>query len=141
MTLTLDEKLNGATVRAREIEAEKHFFDAAQPFFPRGFSIGWRNPGHWDVYADRVPGKDAAWLTAHGPGSSINGMTVEDVERLKHQRKQERAFCIRGEPGEVYVRDERWDPHRPHPRESMKFRSVLGAVMWIVEELMQEPKE
>jgi hypothetical protein len=141
--LTFEEKANSAALRAREKEADKHFYDAAQPFFPLGFSICYRNPGHWDIFADQVPGKDAAWLTAHGPGSSINGATVEDIDRLrlKHRRERERAFCIRGEPGKVYVRDERWDPHRPHPREGMKFRSVLAAVLWIAEELMQEPHQ
>lgn len=126
--LTLDEKLRGAESYAREREAEKHFFDAAQPFFPMGFSIGWRNPGHWDVYAERCPGRASAWVAAH-PGGSTS----------ERDGGRERAFCIRGEPGEVYVRDERWDPHRPHPREPTKFRSVLAAVMWIAEELMQEP--
>lgn len=139
MSLTLEEKTNYAALRAREIAAEKHFYDAAQPFCPFGFSVGYRNPGHWDIYADQVPGKNAAWLTAHGPGSSINGATLDDIEKVKGQMTRERAFCIRGEPGDVRVRDERWDPHRPFPRESMKFRSVMAAMVWVTEELMREP--
>lgn len=43
--LTLDEKLNYAKSRAAELEAEKHFYDAAQPFYPLGFSVIHRNPG------------------------------------------------------------------------------------------------
>lgn len=126
--LTLEEKVNSAEHRAREKEAEKHFFDAAQPHFPLGFSIGYRNPGHWDIYAQECPGRTSAWLAAN-PGGSTSA----------RDGQQERAFCIRGEPGEVFVRDERWDPNRPHPRESMKFRSVMAAMVWICEELMREP--
>lgn len=128
MDLTLDEKVSYAESHAREIAAEKHFFDQAQPFFPLGFSIGHRNPGHWDVYAQMVPGKASAWQIAHPGGTTSAG---------DHDR--ERAFRIRGEPGNVHVMDERWNPHRPHPRDTLTFRSVLAAMMWIVEEMMQEP--
>jgi hypothetical protein len=126
--LTLDEKSSFAALRARERAAEKHFFDAAQPFFPLGFSVHHRNPGHWDIYAEQTPGKASAWRHAHPQGMTSD----QDGGR-------ERAFRIRGEAPEVVVMDERWDPHRPHPRESLTFRSVLGAMLWIVEELMQEP--
>lgn len=128
MTLTLDEKTNGAVSCARELVAEKHFFDAAQPHYPFGFSIGCRNPGHWDIYAQRCPGKASAWRHAHPSGQTSD----QDDTR-------ERAFRIRGEPGNVVVIDERWNPHKPHPRECMTFRSVMAAMVWICEELMQEP--
>jgi hypothetical protein len=128
--LTLQEKLSCAVHEAREKEAEKHFFDKAQPFFPLGFSVGYRNPGHWDIYATECPGRVSAWLAAHPNGQT----SAKDGERG-------RAFRIRGEPGNVVVLDERWNPHKPHPRESMKFRSVLSAMLWIVEELMQEPSQ
>lgn len=127
--LTLDEKMNSDATRAREKAAEVHFYDAAQPFFPLGFSIGYRNPGHWDIYSRQCPGQVSAWLSA-GEGRSTSG---KDGER-------ERAFRIRGEPGNVVVMDERWDPHRPRPRESLTFRSILAAMVYICEELMQEPK-
>jgi hypothetical protein len=55
--LTLDEKTSYAANRATQIEADKHFYDAAQPFYPFGFSVGYRNPGHWDIYAEQCPGK------------------------------------------------------------------------------------
>lgn len=126
--LTIEEKVGYAQERAREIEAEKHFFDLAQPFSPCGFSVNYRNTGHWDVYARQVPGRVAAWNYAHPNGRT----TREDGGK-------ERAFRIRGEAGDVIVLDERWNPHKPHPRESLHFRSVLGAMLWIVEELMQEP--
>lgn len=129
--LTLEDKVAyGKKSRTQQI-AEEHFFDEAQPFFPKGFSVGYRNPGHWDVYANSVPGKASAWRYAH-PG----GFTTEQ------DGGRERAFVIRGEPGDVSVYDHRWDPHRPHPRDSMEFRSVMCAMLWIMEELMQEdPKE
>lgn len=126
--LTLDEKTRYAAHRASEIEAEKHFFDAAQPHYPLGFSIGYRNPGHWDVFAKQVPGQASAWLHANPGGQT----TAKDGER-------ERAFRIRGEPGKVVVFDERWNPHKDRQRPDLTFRSVMGAMLWIAEELMQEP--
>jgi hypothetical protein len=126
--LTLDEKFNFAEGRARMLEAEKHFFDAAQPHFPKGFSICWRNPGHWDVHADQCPGYSSAWNAAHPGGFT----SAKDGQR-------ERAFRIRGEPGNVQVCDERWNPNAPHPRGWMTFRSVMAAMVYIAEELMQEP--
>lgn len=127
--LTLDEKLNFARHHAAEIEAEMHFFDAAQPHYPLGFSIEYRNPGHWDVFARETPGYASAWRAANPSGT----ISVQDGQTG-------RAFRIRGEPGNVLVLDERWDPHRPYPREAIRFRSVMAAMVWVVEELMQEPK-
>lgn len=126
--LTLQEKTNAAAHRAREQAAELHFFDQAQPHFPLGFSIGYRNPGHWDIYAQQCPGKVAAFQSL----DPKNWTSAKDGGR-------ERAFRIRGEPGDVWVFDERWNPHNPHPRETIKFRSVMAAMLWIAEELMQEP--
>lgn len=138
--LTLEEKASYAAVRAREQEAAKYLYDQAQPFCPLGFAIHYRNPGHWDIIADQVPGKDDAWLMAHGAGSSINGRTVDDVDPERPSRGRERAFRIRGEPGNVLVSDERWNPHRERSEGGwMKFRSVMAAMVWICEELMQEP--
>lgn len=125
--LTLEEKTDYAAARAREQEAEKHFYDEAQPYYPLGFSVIYRNPGHWDVIARECPGRASAWRHAHPDGTT----SAQDGERA-------RAFRIRGEPGNVIVTDERWNPHRPHPRESMVFRSIQSAMLWIVEELMQE---
>jgi hypothetical protein len=127
--LTLDEKLSFAKRRASVVEAEKYFFDEAQPHYPLGFSVIYRNPGHWDIIAKEAPGRASAWLAANPGGQT----SATDDQR-------ERAFRIRGEPGSVVVFDERWDPHRPHPRESMCFRSVMAAMLWISDELMQEPR-
>ncbi len=127
--LTLDEKTHYAARRAVEREAELHFFDANQPHFPLGFSIGWRNPGHWDIYAERAHGRPAAFMHVNPQGSTSD----KDPSR-------ERAFRIRGEAGEVVVYDERWNPHRQRGGDPLKFRSVMAAMVWICEELMQEPQ-
>lgn len=126
--LTLKEKTEAAAHRAREQASEKHFFDLNQPHHALGFSINYRNPGHWDIYAKQCPGKVSAFLSL-SPG---NWTSAKDGER-------ERAFRIRGEPGNVLVFDERWNPHRAHPRGDLIFRSVPAAMLWIAEELMQEP--
>lgn len=126
--LTLEEKIRYAEFRAREENAEKHFFDLAQPHFPCGFSVRYRNPGHWDVSAKQASGKAAAWRAANPGGQT----SLSD-------QLMERAFRIRGEPGAVVIFDERWNPHQPYPRESMTFRTVAMAMMWIVDELMREP--
>lgn len=129
MDLTLEEKTSYAEARAREKVAEKHYFDQNAPHFPLGFGVTYRNPGHWDVFAKQHPGKATAFMAAT-PG---NYTSAKDGQN-------ERAFRIRGEPGNVQVIDERWNPHKPHPREWMTFRSVSAAMLWIAEELMQEPK-
>lgn len=125
--LTLEEKMSSAKSQAALEAAEKHFFDKAQPFFPFGFSVGYRNPGHWDVFADQCPGKVSAFNSL--PGCSTSG---RDGER-------ERAFRIRGNPLDVVVCDERWNPHKKNNEGVMRFKSVMGAMLWIMEELMQEP--
>lgn len=128
--LTLNEKMEGAERRARELAAEKHFYDAAQPFFPLGFSVNYRNPGHWDVISHQCPGRAIA-------RSEASGVPIDNGLALAVPR--ERAFRIRGEPSAVTVLDERWNPHRERGGEPLTFRSVTGAMLWIVEELMQEP--
>lgn len=79
--------------------------------------------------AKQAPGKASAWRHANSEGIT----SAQDGER-------ERAFRIRGEPGDVWVFDERWNPHLPHPRGTVNFRSVMAAMVWICEELMQEPE-
>lgn len=124
--LTVEQKTTYAAQHAREPSAEKHFYDLNLKTYRAGyFSCTERNEGHWDIYAPQVQGKASAWRFANPKGRT----TAEDG-------LTERAFCIRGEGTEVFVRDERWNPHRPHPRGSMEFRSVQGAMLWISEELM-----
>lgn len=68
----------------------------------KGFSIRYRNPGHWDII---------------GP--------------------DERAFRIRGIPGDVVVHDERREG-LPFPRKYHQFRSVQVAMAWCCDQLMHE---
>ena len=126
--LSIDEKAAYAAHRAKEVAAEKHFYDLHRPHFPLGFSVGYRNPGHWDVYAQRAHGRPEAFMYANPGGFTSD----KDPSR-------ERAFAIRGEPGRVIVRDERWNPHRKFGDVFPPFRSVMAAMLWIMEELMQEP--
>jgi hypothetical protein len=126
--LTLEEKVSYAKGRAAEKAAEQHFFDLNQPHFPLGFSVYNRGPGHWDVSAKQCPGKVSAFLSL----DERNQTTARDGQ-------QERAFRIRGEPGNVVVFDERWNPYRDRDEKPPVFKSVLGAMLWICEELMQEP--
>ncbi len=70
------------------------------PWCPGQFSVGQRNPGHWDIYSRRRPGY-VQWFYAKYPDRVAHPM----AEHL-----QERAFRIRGEPGRVVVYDERGPP-------------------------------
>ena len=130
MDITLEEKANYAARRAVILEAQKHFYDLTEPFFPLGFSVSYRNPGHWDITAKAHPGEGPAHEHVNGPGTT----SQRDGDR-------ERAFRIRGEPGDVVVYDERWNPHKKRGGDPLQFRSVIGAMLWIMEELMQEPKQ
>jgi len=121
MSITVEEKMDDYQHK-REV-AEKHFFDAGQPHFPLGFSICNRNKGHWDIYAEQAHGKASAFLALNDFTSSKDG-------------ERERAFRIRGEVPNVTVYDERWNPYGNN--EVMPFKSVMGAMLYICEELMQE---
>jgi len=126
--LTIEEKINGAKDQASLRTAEKHFFDVGQPHFPFGFSICRRNKGHWDIFASQAHGKVSAFLSIN-EGNSTSG---KDGDR-------ERAFRIRGEKPNVVVIDERWNPYGRN--ENLHFRTMSSAMLWICEELMQEPEE
>lgn len=51
---------------------------------------------------------------------------------------RKREWCIRGEPGDVIVCDEREDPSRPHPRPVIRFKSVSAALLWIADHYMTD---
>ena len=68
------------------------------------------------------------------------GVYQRDTHHWDISTDQGRAFCIRGKPGEIYVRDERKDG-RPFPRESVEFRSVPMAMAFCAEQLMCESGE
>lgn len=108
----------------------------------RGYSIKTITHPHFgsepvEVFAIRVagpalPGEEQAHEHINGPGSIV-----------PNQPGRERAFRIRGEPGRVLVSDERWNPHRKIGEGDgwMHFRSIMAAMLWIMEELMQEPPQ
>jgi hypothetical protein len=123
--LTVEEHMSYGAARAREQEAELFFYKQNIGSHRYSyFSFAQRDTHHWDVSAKEVKGKASAWLAANpgGQTSAQDGAT-------------ERAFRIRGEPGKIVIFDERWDPTRPHPRETPTFRTVALAKLWIIEEL------
>jgi hypothetical protein len=67
------------------------------------------------------------------------GVYRRDTHHWDISTDEGRAFCIRGEPGKIYVRDERQDG-RPFPRESIQFRSVPVAMAFCAEQLMFEDR-
>lgn len=100
------------------------------PYIPGSFSVGQRDTYHFDIYAQRRPGYVEWYLNVKHP----RGMAwpLSDDQR-------ERAFCIRGAPGAIYVRDERWDFKRPsRERTCMEFPSVEAAMAWISATLLLE---
>jgi hypothetical protein len=128
--VSLEDKMNFAQEKARIEVAERHFYEAAQPFFPMGFSVHYRGDGcHWDVSAEQTPGRVSALLAAV-PGAMTTG----------RDGGSERAFRIRGKPDAITIIDERWDPTRPHPREVKVVPSVEIAMALIVAELMKLPE-
>lgn len=95
-------------------------------YVPGSFSVGQRDTHHFDIYASRRPGY-VQWYY----GQNLNCVAYPMQDGL-----DERAFAIRGEPGDIYLRDERWDKERPFPRESLRFPSVESAMAYIVATLM-----
>lgn len=98
------------------------------PYRPGGYSVGQRDTHHFDVYADRRPG----YVQWYYETQNLHGIAYPMADGLR-----ERAFAIRGEPGDIYIRDERWDKERPTPRASVKgFHTVAEAMAWIHAELV-----
>lgn len=95
-------------------------------FVPGSFSVGQRDTHHFDIGAVRRPGY-VQWYYEQNPNSIAYPM----ADGLR-----ERAFAIRGEPGAIYVRDERWDRENPRPRPMLEFPSVESAMAWVVATLM-----
>lgn len=99
-------------------------------FAPGSFSVVQRDRYHFDVYAQRRPGY-VQYFYEKNP-TSISYPMAEGLD--------ERAFAIRGEPGDIYVRDERWDIDKNRSRAAHRFESVKQAMTWI-SSLMLDPVE
>lgn len=98
------------------------------PHHPGGYSVSQRDTHHFDVMARRRDGY-VQWYYA-----------VENKKGIAYPMLDgctERAFAIRGEPGAIYIRDERWDSERPRPRDSIDFASVAEAMAWVHKELVE----
>ena len=98
-------------------------------YVPGGFSVGQRDTHHFDIYATRRPGY-VQWYYRENPNSIAYPM-ADDMK--------ERAFAIRGEPGNIYIRDERWDQETDRrARPSLTFPSVEAAMAWVSATLLIE---
>lgn len=91
------------------------------PFVPGSYSVGRRDTYHFDIFAPRRPGY-VIWYYQQNPGGIAYPMK---------DGASERAFAVRGDPGDIYIWDERWNPAIPRPRESIHFPSVESAMAWI----------
>lgn len=113
------------------IAAEKYFYELNEPHYhPEGFNIFRRNDYHFDVVAKPVAGRVSAFYAYTGKASMTTGTDFGT----------ERAFAIRGELGKVYLRDERWNPFKPHPRrDDLTFTSITAALVHIGEIYLREP--
>lgn len=110
----------------RNKQLEKSLPYVPGPYVPGEYSVGKRDTHHFDIYAPRRPGY-VQWFYEKNPTSIAYPM---------YDGERERAFAIRGEPGRIIVRDERWDKERPTPRVSRHFTSVDSAMWWISAQLL-----
>jgi hypothetical protein len=94
------------------------------------FFVGQRDTYHFDIFAKRRPGYVKWYLEVENP----RGMAWPLKEGAR-----ERAFRIRGEPGEeIVVYDERWDPKSPaRERQSANFYTVAQAMGYIMSQLVE----
>jgi hypothetical protein len=130
MNESLEEQRIRWTAERQECLAHSEPYEPGE-FVPGCFSVGQRDTHHFDVYAPRRPGYVQWYFQEKNPSGVSYPPPVD--------RESERAFCIRGEPGAIYVRDERWDKERKHPRETQKFATVESAMAWIAGTLLLEP--
>jgi hypothetical protein len=94
------------------------------PFTPRSFSVNQRDTFHFDVYATRRPGYVHHYYKTN-PDTVAYPMRDGTVER---------AFAIRGEDSDIYIRDERWNISARPP--AQHFPSVAAAMAWVCGTLM-----
>lgn len=116
-------------LEAREEQLAKSSPYVPGPFHPGHYSVGQRDTYHFDIYAERRPGYVQDYYHQYP-----NGVAWPMTDGAK-----ERAFAIRGEPGNIYIRDERWDKERPYPRDLLKFSCVGDAMVFVHYALMGLP--
>jgi len=117
----------GLAEREKQLALSKPYVNG--PYVPGQYSVGQRDTYHFDIYAPARPG-EVQWYYRENPNTVV--IPMRDCEN-------ERAFAVRGEPGKIYVRDERWDYMRPYPRGVLEFPSVEAAFAWISATLLIQP--
>jgi hypothetical protein len=91
-----------------------------------GFTVSRRDTYHFDIYTERRPGYVQSYYQRN-PYHLCQPMADLEIER---------AFAIRGEPGNIYIRDERWDLDKKSNRTDVIFPTVESAMAWVVATLM-----
>jgi len=114
-------------------EARKQQLARSKPyvpgrFVPGAFSVGKRDTYHFDIYAERRPGY-VQWYYKNNP--ETYAVPMEEYEN-------ERAFAIRGKPGNIYIRDERWDIAADRSKIINGFPTVESAMAWVKATLLIE---
>lgn len=118
--------------RQRHAADRQEQLDKSRPYkpgrwVPGGFGCIQRGTHHFDITARRRDGY-VQWFYEQNPGSIAYPMADGQMER---------AFAIRGEPGDIFIRDERWDRESERrDRKPPRFPSVESAMAWIVATLM-----
>lgn len=112
------------TVREQQLRLSEPYVPGR--FVPGYFSVSQRDTHHFDIYAPRRPGY-IQWYYKKNPNEAVEPM---------NERAQERAFAIRGEPGNIYLRDERWDVDLNNRCLVQHFPSVESAMAWVVATLL-----
>lgn len=120
-----EQRTRHAADRQAQLDASRPY--QLGPFVPGSFSVGQRDTHHFDIFAPRRPGYVQWYYREENP---------DGVAYPMRDGGNERAFAIRGEPGAIYIRDERWDQDRPRPRDCIDFPSVEAAMAWVVATLM-----
>lgn len=124
-----EQRKRHAADREEQLAASRPYVPG--PFVPGSFSVTQRDTHHFDIGARRRPGY-VQWFYEQNPDSVAYPMNDD---------QRERAFAIRGEPGDIYIRDERWDRLAPRPRPVLHFPSVESAMAWVVATLMTGGKD
>lgn len=111
-------------IRERQLRLSESYVPGR--FIPGYFSVSQRDTHHFDIFAPRRPGY-VQWYYNKNPDEAVEPM---------NDRAQERAFAIRGEPGNIYLRDERWDIDPKASNLVYPFPSVESAMAFVVATLL-----
>lgn len=119
-----DQKEKIKTIQEQQLRLSEPYVPGR--FVPGSFSVSQRDTHHFDIFTARRPGY-IQWYYERYPDEAVEPM---------NERVLERAFAIRGEPGNIYLRDERWDIDPKTSNLAYHFPSVESAMAWVVATLL-----